>query len=98
MFPAPYLTKRLKWLDKALILMFNHMTGFSSGLPSSIGDQDAITFEVLLGDEFYEVATPGSVYIPRDLPHAIRLVKATVGLSGGLIPVYLNGEYVTLPA
>lgn len=62
-----------------------------------IGDENAITFEVMLGDEIYEIATPGSVYIPKGLPHAIRPVKATVGLAGGLIPVCLNGEYITLP-
>jgi len=62
-----------------------------------IGDENAITFEVELGGETYRVATPGAVYIPRDLPHAIRPVDATVGLSGGLIPVCLSGEYITLP-
>jgi len=62
-----------------------------------IGEENAITFEVMLGDETYEVATPGAVYIPQGTAHAIRPVKATVGLSGGLIPVCLNGEYVTLP-
>ena len=62
-----------------------------------IGEENAITFEVMLDEEFYEVATPGAVYIPKGLPHAIRPVKATVGLTGGLIPVCLNGEYVTLP-
>jgi hypothetical protein len=63
-----------------------------------IGDANAITFEVMLGDEAYEVATPGAVYIPKGLPHAIRPVRATAGLAGGLIPVCLNGEYITLPA
>ncbi len=63
-----------------------------------IGDENAITFEVELGDETYRVSTPGAVYIPRELPHAIRPVDATVGLSGGLIPVCLSGEYITLPA
>ena len=41
--------------------------------------------------------TPAAVYIPKDTPHAIRPVDATVGKSGGLIPVCLNGEYITLP-
>ncbi len=63
-----------------------------------IGDENAITFEVELGGETYRVSTPGAVYIPRELPHAIRPVDATVGLSGGLIPVCLSGEYITLPA
>jgi mannose-6-phosphate isomerase-like protein (cupin superfamily) len=62
-----------------------------------IGDPQAITFEVILGDETYQVSTPSAVYIPKGTPHAIRPVDATVGLSGGLIPVCLNGEYVTLP-
>lgn len=62
-----------------------------------IGDAGAITFEVRLGDETYQVATPAAVYIPKETPHAIRPVDATVGMSGGLIPVCLNGEYVTLP-
>lgn len=62
-----------------------------------IGEKDAITFEIMLDDEFYEVATPGAVYIPKGIPHAIRPVKATIGLSGGLIPVCLSGEYTTIP-
>jgi hypothetical protein len=37
------------------------------------------------------------VYVPKGTPHAIRPVDATVGLTGGLIPVCLNGEYITLP-
>jgi hypothetical protein len=63
-----------------------------------IGDEKAITFEVMLGNETYQVSTPAAVYIPKEIPHAIRPVDATVGKSGGLIPVCLNGEYVTLPA
>lgn len=63
-----------------------------------IGDKDAITFEVMLDDETYMVSTPASVYIPRGLPHAISPKKATVGLTGGLIALVLNGEYTTLPA
>jgi mannose-6-phosphate isomerase-like protein (cupin superfamily) len=62
-----------------------------------IGDEKAITFEIMLGDETYQVSTPGAVYVPRGTPHAIRPVDATVGLTGGLIPVCLNGEYITLP-
>jgi len=63
-----------------------------------IGDPGAITFEVMLGEEFYEVETPAAVFLPKGLPHAIRPVKATVGLTGGLIPVCANPEYTTLPA
>lgn len=62
-----------------------------------IGDENAITFEIMLGDETYNVSTPAAVYIPRNTPHAIRPVDATVGLTGGLIPVCLNGEYITKP-
>lgn len=47
-----------------------------------IGDMDAITFEVMLGDEFYEVATPASVYLPKGLPHSIRPIKATAACAG----------------
>lgn len=62
-----------------------------------IGEVGAITFEVLLGDETYQVSTPSAVYIPKEIPHAIRPIEATVGMSGGLIPVCMNGEYITLP-
>ncbi len=63
-----------------------------------IGDKDAITFEVTLAEEVYQVSTPGAVYIPQNTPHAIRPVGATVGATGGLIPVCLNGDYITKPA
>lgn len=62
-----------------------------------IGDENAITFEIMLGDELHRVSTPGAVYIPRGLAHSIRPVDATVGLTGGLIPVCFNGEYTTVP-
>lgn len=62
-----------------------------------IGDEKAITFEVTLGVETYYVSTPGAVYIPKGTAHAIRPVDAMVGATGGLIPVCLNGEYITLP-
>jgi hypothetical protein len=62
-----------------------------------IGDEKAITFEVMLGEEIFNVATPAAVYIPKGMPHAIRPVDATVGATGGLIPVCLNGEYITKP-
>ena len=62
-----------------------------------IGDEGAITFEVILGDEEYRVATPAAVYVPKGTPHGIRPVDATVGMTGGLIPVCLNGEYITKP-
>jgi hypothetical protein len=62
-----------------------------------IGEEKAITFEVMLGEETYRVDTPGAVYIPHGLAHGIRPVDAIVGKSGGLIPVCLNGEYITLP-
>jgi hypothetical protein len=73
-----------------------HKHGFDE-MYLMIGEAGAITFEVMLGDEFYEVATPGAVYIPSGIPHAIRPIKATVGMTGGVIPVCLNGEYTTLP-
>jgi hypothetical protein len=62
-----------------------------------IGEEKAITFEVMLGDETYRIDTPAAVYIPKRTPHAIQPVDATVGKTGGLIPVCLNGEYITLP-
>ena len=62
-----------------------------------IGEEKAITWEVMMGDETYNVETPAAVYIPKGIPHGIRPVDATVGKSGGLIPVCLNGEYITLP-
>jgi len=62
-----------------------------------IGDPGAITFEIMLDGEYYEVTTPGAVYIPKGMPHSIRPAKAKVGLTGGLIPIYLNGEYRTIP-
>ena len=62
-----------------------------------IGEEKAITFEVLLGNETYEVSTPAAVYIPKGTPHGIKPIDATVGKTGGLIPVCLNGEYITLP-
>ena len=62
-----------------------------------IGDEKAITFEVMLDSEVYLVSTPGAVYIPQGMAHSIRPVEATVGLTGGLIPVCLNGEYITKP-
>lgn len=63
-----------------------------------IGDEKALTFEVILGDEVYQIDTPGAVYIPQGVPHGIRPVKASVGKAGGLIPLCLNGEYITLDA
>ncbi|MGD0277200.1 MAG: hypothetical protein ABSB79_14305 [Syntrophales bacterium] len=63
-----------------------------------IWDPGAITFEVMLGDEFYEVTTPAAAYMPEGTVHAIRPIRATVGMTGGLIPVCLNGEYITIPA
>jgi hypothetical protein len=68
------------------------------GMYIMIGDPGAITFEVMLGDEFYEVTRPSAVYMPEGIVHAIRPIRATVGLTGGLIPICLNGEYVTIPA
>lgn len=62
-----------------------------------IGEEKAITWEVMMGDETYNVETPAAVYIPKGIPHGIRPVDAMVGKSGGLIPVCLNGEYITLP-
>lgn len=60
-----------------------------------IGEEEAITFEVTLGSERYEVKTPAAVYIPAGTPHGIRPIAGTVGKTGGLIPVCLSGEYIT---
>lgn len=63
-----------------------------------IGEEGAITFEIMLEEEIYEVATPAAVYLPAGLAHAIRPVRAVVGKTGGLIPVCLSGSYTTIPA
>jgi len=60
-----------------------------------IGEDEAIVAEVTLGDETYEVSSPGCVYIPPGLPHAIQPVRAKAGKSAGFIPVVLAGEYKT---
>jgi len=60
-----------------------------------VGDEDALTAEITLGDETYEVSSPGCVYIPAGLPHSIRPIKAVAGKSAGFIPVVLAGEYTT---
>lgn len=90
------ITQQLKDLAIAMDRAVPHYHEFDE-MYLMIGDEKAITFEVMLGDETYRVETPASVYIPAGMPHAIRPVDATVGLTGGLIPVCLNGEYITHP-
>ncbi len=60
-----------------------------------IGEQDAIVAEVTLGDEKYEVGSPGCVYIPPGLPHGIQPIRAKAGKAAGFIPIVLAGEYNT---
>ncbi|MEW6201479.1 MAG: hypothetical protein AB1546_05865 [bacterium] len=60
-----------------------------------IGDEEAITAEITLGDEKYEVSSPCCVYIPAGLPHDIRPIRAVAGKAAGFIPVVLAGEYNT---
>lgn len=60
-----------------------------------VGDENAVTAEVSLGDEKYEVTSPCCVYIPAGLPHGISPVKAEAGKTAALIPVVLAGEYIT---
>jgi len=60
-----------------------------------IGDEGAITAEVTLGDEKYEVSSPGCVYVPAGLPHGIRPLRAEPGKAAGFIPVVLSGSYTT---
>ncbi|TFF90847.1 MAG: hypothetical protein EU548_00910 [Promethearchaeota archaeon] len=66
-----------------------------------IGDPDAITVEVTLGNndemETYEVKSPGSVYIPAGITHSIKPIKMTPGKCGGILAIVSNGEYKTLP-
>ena len=66
-----------------------------------IGDKDAITVEVTLGNgeemETYQVSSPGSVYIPSTISHSIKPVKLTQGKSGGILAIVSNGEYICLP-
>lgn len=60
-----------------------------------VGDEEAITAEITLGDEKYEISSPCCVYIPAGLPHDIRPTRAQAGKAAGFIPVVLSGEYVT---
>lgn len=60
-----------------------------------IGDQDAITAEVQMDEEIYEVSSPAAVYIPPGVPHSIKPLRATPGKAAGFIPIYLDGKYNT---
>ncbi len=62
-----------------------------------VGESGAITFEVTLGEERYEVDTPACVYLPKGLGHGVRPLRAKAGASGGVIPVLFRGTYETLP-
>ncbi|MCK8060907.1 MULTISPECIES: hypothetical protein [unclassified Fusibacter] len=62
-----------------------------------VGEDDAATFEITLGDEVYDVNVPSAVYIPAGLPHAIQVKNAVPGKFGGAIPVFLGTEYITKP-
>jgi len=62
-----------------------------------IGEEGAITAEVALEDETYEVSSPACIYIPAGVNHSIRPVHAVEGKSAGFIPVVLGGRYETLP-
>lgn len=63
-----------------------------------IGEDNAITAEVVLDKERYEVSSPACVYIPAGLDHSIRPLRAVAGKSAGFIPILLGGRYETLPS
>ena len=60
-----------------------------------LGEQDAITAEVMLGDETYEVSSPAAVYIPAGLPHGVRPLRAEAGKAAAFVPIVLAGAYTT---
>jgi len=62
-----------------------------------IGEEGAITAEVVLEDETYEVSSPACVYVPAGMNHSIRPLRATEGKCAGFIPILLGGRYETLP-
>ncbi|MTI71727.1 MAG: hypothetical protein FH751_15880 [Firmicutes bacterium] len=62
-----------------------------------LGEDNAATIKVTLGDEEYEVTTPSAVYIPNGLPHSIQAIKALEGKFGGACPIYFGKEYITKP-
>jgi len=66
-----------------------------------IGDPEAITVEVTLGDdkemERYEVTSPGAVFIPAGLTHSIKPIRMKPGKCGGILAIVSNGEYLCLP-
>lgn len=66
-----------------------------------IGDSEAVTVEVTLGNrdemETYEVSSPGAVYIPAGITHSIKPIKMTSGKTGGILAIVSSGEYITLP-
>ena len=66
-----------------------------------IGDNEALTVEVTLGDdaemETYEVTSPGAAYIPAGVSHSIKPIKMTPGKCGAILAVVSNGEYICLP-
>lgn len=62
-----------------------------------VGEPGAITFEVTLGEERYEVDTPACVYLPKGLGHGVRALRAIAGASGGIIPVLFHDTYETRP-
>lgn len=61
------------------------------------GEEDAVRIKITLGDEEYEVSSPGAVYIPAGLPHSICASKLTVGKYGGSCQIVIGKEYITKP-
>ncbi len=62
-----------------------------------VGEDNAATIAVTLGDDYYELTTPAAVYVPAGLPHSIAATKAEVGKFSGACPVYFGTSYDTLP-
>lgn len=62
-----------------------------------LGEKDVFRIKVTLGEDTYEVSSPGAVYIPAGLPHSIECSKLTVGKYAGSCQVVLDEDYKTFP-
>ncbi|MBZ9607235.1 hypothetical protein G9F73_005270 [Clostridium estertheticum] len=62
-----------------------------------LGEENAATIAVTLGDDYYEIKTPGAVYIPAGVPHSIKMIDGVVIKFGGACPIFSGTEYITKP-